>query len=49
MTDTADTTETEAPEESPGIAFTVNGAEVMAEPGRMLIDACEDAGVYIPR
>ena len=49
MTDTADTAETEVPEEPPGIAFTVNGAEVRAEPGRMLIDACEDAGVYIPR
>jgi len=57
MTDTADTTdeveeveeEAAAPEPPPGTPITVNGQTVYAEPGRMLIDACEDAGVYIPR
>ncbi|MEQ8716579.1 MAG: NADH-quinone oxidoreductase subunit NuoG [Acidimicrobiales bacterium] len=31
------------------VTITVDGNEFEAEPGRMLIDACEDAGVYIPR
>ncbi|MFV2039635.1 MAG: NADH-quinone oxidoreductase subunit NuoG, partial [Acidimicrobiales bacterium] len=31
------------------VCFTVNGSEVQAEPGTLLIKACEDAGVYIPR
>ncbi len=32
-----------------GISVTVNGAEVLARPGELLIDACERNGVYIPR
>jgi NADH-quinone oxidoreductase subunit G len=54
MTDTADS-ETEVTEDAvveetpPGTPITVNGEVFYAEPGRMLIDACEDAGVYIPR
>ncbi|MEM7096503.1 MAG: NADH-quinone oxidoreductase subunit NuoG [Actinomycetota bacterium] len=55
MTDIADA-ESEAegveatePEPPPGVPFTVNGEQFYAEPGRMLIDACEDAGAYIPR
>lgn len=44
MTDTApDKTEKET------VSITVNGRSFEAEPGRMLIDACEDAGEYIPR
>jgi NADH-quinone oxidoreductase subunit G len=31
------------------VTFTVNGTEVEAEPGALLIEACEAAGVYIPR
>ena len=52
MTDTADSELEEIapePEPEPGVAFTVNGVEYRAEPGRNLIDACEDVGAYIPR
>lgn len=53
MTNTVETGETnESPEAAapqPGVAITVNGAEVRAQPGAMLIDACEEAGAYIPR
>ncbi len=48
----AEVTEIEAPEvpaPPPGVPITVNGETVHATPGRMLIDACEDAGVYVPR
>lgn len=31
------------------VAISVNGAEVAAAQGQLLIDACEQAGVYIPR
>ena len=31
------------------VAISVNGAEVAAAEGQLLIDACEEAGVYIPR
>ncbi len=31
------------------VTFTVDGAQVRTEPGTLLITACEDAGVYIPR
>jgi len=41
MTDTA-------PEKTT-VSITVNGRSFEAQPGRMLIDACEDAGEYIPR
>lgn len=33
----------------PGVSITVNGQQFNAAPGRNLIDACEDAGAYIPR
>ncbi|MCO4836119.1 MAG: (2Fe-2S)-binding protein, partial [Acidimicrobiaceae bacterium] len=53
MTDSVDTTdETEevaAPAPPPGVPITVNGQVFYAAPGRNLIDACEDAGVYVPR
>ena len=53
MTDTADSdvedVEAPEPEPEPGVPFTVNGVEYRAEPGRNLIDACEDVGAYIPR
>jgi len=56
MTDTANTddvtdeeTVEEAPAPPPGTPITVNGNVFYAEPGRNLIDACEDAGVYVPR
>ncbi len=41
MTDTRDGVST--------VTVTVNGAEVHAEPGELLIDACERTGTYIPR
>jgi NADH-quinone oxidoreductase subunit G len=31
------------------VTITVDGAEITAEPGQLLIDACEKAGTYIPR
>jgi len=39
----------EPPAPPPGTPITVNGEVFYAEPGRNLIDACEDAGVYVPR
>ena len=32
-----------------GVEITVDGRTVVAEPGELLIDACERAGTYIPR
>ena len=55
MTDTTDEIETdesaeiEEPAPPPGVPITVNGEVFYAAPGRNLIDACEDAGVYVPR
>jgi len=55
MTDTTDEIETdesaeiEEPAPPPGVPITVNGEVFCAAPGRNLIDACEDAGVYVPR
>jgi len=56
MTDTANESEVDdgeaeaaAPAPPPGTPITVNGEVFYAEPGRNLIDACEDAGVYVPR
>jgi len=46
MTDTAPE-KTAAEKET--VSITVNGRAFEAESGRMLIDACEDAGEYIPR
>jgi NADH-quinone oxidoreductase subunit G len=31
------------------VSFTVNGADVAAAPGALIIDACDAAGVHIPR
>ena len=31
------------------VGLTINGREVTAEPGRMLIDVAEELGVYVPR
>ena len=53
MTDTTDEIETdesaeiEEPAPPPGVPITVNGEVFYAAPGRNLIDACEDAGVYV--
>ena len=41
MTDTEPKTDT--------VAITVDGKEIEARPGELVIDACERAGVYIPR
>jgi len=41
MTDTQDAVST--------VSVTVNGEEIQARPGDLLIDACENAGTYIPR
>ena len=55
MTDTTDEIETdesaeiEEPAPPPGVPITVNGEVFYAATGRNLIDACEDAGVYVPR
>jgi len=58
MSDTTEETTDETAEEvveeevvevPPGTPITVNGEVFYAEPGRNLIDACEDAGVYVPR
>ena len=32
-----------------GVAITVDGREVLARPGELVIDACERTGTYIPR
>ena len=42
-------TTTEPTDAPPGIPVTVNGQEILAEPGELLIDACERNGAYIPR
>jgi NADH-quinone oxidoreductase subunit G len=39
----------EAPPEPPGVAITIDGRPHRAAPGQLVIDACEDAGVYVPR
>jgi len=54
MTDTTESNETLAEEvveepPPPGVPFTLNGQLFHAPEGRNLIDACEDAGVYVPR
>ena len=43
MTDTART------EATTGVPFTLNGKELEAQPGELLIDAAERNGVHIPR
>ncbi|MEJ7583838.1 MAG: 2Fe-2S iron-sulfur cluster-binding protein, partial [Acidimicrobiales bacterium] len=39
--------ETEASPET--VAIAVDGKELLARPGDLIIDACERAGIYIPR
>ena len=39
--------ETSAPPET--IAIAVDGKEILAKPGELVIEACERAGIYIPR
>jgi NADH-quinone oxidoreductase subunit G len=39
----------DAEEQRTGVPFTLNGTEVRAEEGELLIDACERNGVHIPR
>ncbi|MCB0995477.1 MAG: NADH-quinone oxidoreductase subunit NuoG [Acidimicrobiales bacterium] len=46
MSDNDAGTENAAPD---AVMITVNGVEVAARPGRLLIDACDDAGVHVPR
>lgn len=43
MTDTSNETEVST------VPVTVNGTEIQANPGELLIDACERTGTYIPR
>ena len=40
---------TDVQQSAPTVALTVNGSGVDAKPGELVIDACERAGVYIPR
>jgi NADH-quinone oxidoreductase subunit G len=42
-------TATEPTDAPPGVPITVDGREVVAGPGELLIDACERNGVYVPR
>jgi len=37
-----------APEPEPGVAVTVDGRPHRARPGQLVIDACADAGAYVP-
>jgi NADH-quinone oxidoreductase subunit G len=39
---------TERAEEAPGLAVTIDGTEIEAAPGELVIDAAERNGVYIP-
>ena len=48
MADTS-TEGTESTEAPPGVPVTINGTELLAEPGELIIDAAERHGVYIPR
>ncbi len=48
--DSTDTSESRAATAAPDtVAVTVNGVEIAARPGELLIDACERNGTYIPR
>ena len=40
---------TNPPTTEAGVAITVDGREVLARPGELVIDACERTGTYIPR
>jgi NADH-quinone oxidoreductase subunit G len=37
------------PDAKPAVSITVNGTVIAAQPGELVIDACERNGVYIPR
>ena len=39
----------DAVEATPGVAVTINGVEVVAKPGELVIEAAERNGTYIPR
>jgi len=43
------TEEPPQPEPEPRVAITVDGRPHAARPGQLVIDACEDAGTYVPR
>ncbi|MCU1359207.1 MAG: nuoG [Ilumatobacteraceae bacterium] len=50
MSDTVTTTdEAPAPEPKRTLTITVDGRPHEAQPGQLVIDACEDAGTYVPR
>ena len=49
MTDTARTDQEAGSGESGGLTFTLDGREVTAKEGELLIAAAERAGTYIPR
>ena len=51
MTTTDKAASNSAPTEAEAntVAVTVNGTDIQANPGELLIDACERAGTYIPR
>ena len=50
MTDTASTDEAPVPEPDPNaVKLFINGKEVVARKGDLIIKAAQDAGVYIPR
>ena len=50
MSDTDTTTETApAPEPKRTVTISVDGRAHEAQPGQLVIDACEDAGTYVPR
>ena len=40
---------TDTQPDSDTVALTVNGVEIQAQPGELVIDACERTGTYIPR
>ena len=50
MTDTAATPDAEVePEVVPGVPVTIDGREIIADEGELIIDAAERHGIYIPR
>lgn len=49
MTSTSPSGESATQEEPTGVTYSLNGQEVLAKEGELLIDACERNGVFIPR
>lgn len=47
-TDTESVDVTPEPEPEPGVEITVDGRAHRAKPGQLVIDACGDAGAYVP-